>query len=137
MVPLSLDDVTQPKESEDLPRTAPKIVRTTVQRRVRNTAMISALKSLYNDTCQLCNLRINLQEGRGYSEGAHVQPLSQGGPDVRENILILCPNHHVMLDKGALVLRNNGTWSSEDESGEIYFHRKHRISDEFIMFHQK
>ena len=137
MVPLSLDDVTQPKESEDLPRTAPKIVRTTVQRRVRNTAMISALKSLYNDTCQLCNLRINLQEGRGYSEGAHVQPLSQGGPDVRENILILCPNHHVMLDKGALVLRNDGTWSSEDESGEIYFHRKHRISDEFILFHQK
>ena len=135
MVPLSLGDVTQPKELEDLPPAAPKIVRTTVQRRVRNTAMISALKSLYNDTCQLCGLRIELQEGRGYSEGAHVQPLSQDGPDVRENILILCPNHHVMLDKGALVLRTDGTWSSEDDSGNIYFHRKHRISDEFIMLH--
>ena len=137
MVPLSSKDVVQPKEVEHLPQAAPRIVRTTVQRRVRNTAMISSLKGIYNNTCQLCGLRINLQEGRGYSEGAHVKPLSQGGPDIRENILILCPNHHVMLDKGALVLNSDRTWTSEEESGRILFRRNHSISDEFIMFHQK
>ena len=136
MIRLSEQDATQPEDWDDLPPAAPRIVRTTVQRRIRNTAMISELKSLYNDTCQLCGLRINLQEGRGYSEGAHVQPLSQDGPDVRENILILCPNHHVMLDKGALVLSLEGTWSAEGESGEIHFHRKHSLSEEFIKFHR-
>ncbi|MCX5892441.1 MAG: HNH endonuclease, partial [Deltaproteobacteria bacterium] len=36
----------------------------------------------------------------------HIKPLGSphDGPDVRENILCVCPNHHVMLDYGVIEL---------------------------------
>ena len=38
-----------------------------------------------------------------YAEGAHIRPLGEphNGADVPGNILCLCPNHHVLLDRGA------------------------------------
>jgi hypothetical protein len=32
--------------------------------------------------------------GVAFSETHHIQYLSQGGPDVSGNIVVLCPNHH-------------------------------------------
>lgn len=128
-------EVNRQKDIQSLPAVAPRRVTTTQQRIVRNTAIISGLKSIYNDVCQLCGFRINLHEGRGYSEGAHVIPLSEGGPDTRDNILILCPNHHVMLDKGIINLSMDGSWSTKDSSGMVKFLRKHRLSDDSISWH--
>lgn len=36
----------------------------------------------------------------------HIKPLGgeHNGPDVRENILCVCPNHHALLDYGAIKL---------------------------------
>lgn len=44
-----------------------------------------------------------IQRNLAYAEGAHIRPLStRGGPDTEENLLCLCPNHHVSFDRGAL-----------------------------------
>ena len=76
---------------------------TTVHRIVRDTVIVSELKRLYGYRCQVCKTRLELTSGF-YCEAHHLMPLGMphSGPDVKPNILIVCPNHHVRLDYGAL-----------------------------------
>lgn len=63
-----------------------------VNRIIRDTALIQRLKTIHNGQCQRCNLRLDLPDGSAYSEGHHLQPLGgpHHGPDVPENVIILC-----------------------------------------------
>jgi putative restriction endonuclease len=56
----------------------------------------------------VCGIRIEIR-GIGYAEGAHIRPLGKphNGRDDTQNLLCLCPNHHVMLDKGCFTIDNN------------------------------
>ena len=62
-----------------------------------------------------------------YSEAHHIRPLGSphNGPDIAENILVLCPNHHVMCDYGSihLYLKN------------LHVHSRHCIGAPFIEYH--
>lgn len=44
--------------------------------------------------------------GGPYAEAAHIRPLGSphDGPDDLTNLLCLCPNDHVLLDKGAITI---------------------------------
>ena len=66
----------------------------------RNPELPKIIKEIYGSTCQLCNLPLITPTGK-ISEGAHIHPLGNGhdGPDIIENFLCLCPNHHALLDK--------------------------------------
>ena len=72
----------------------------TVQRLVRNTAVTEWVKELYDFTCQVCGVRLGTPAGP-YAEGAHIRPVGQphNGPDSVDNVLCLCPNHHVLFDR--------------------------------------
>ena len=74
----------------------------TVQRLVRNTAVTQWVKALYGFRCQVCGGRLETPVGP-YAEGAHLRPVGQPhhGPDEASNVLCLCPNDHVKLDRGA------------------------------------
>ncbi len=50
--------------------------------------------------CQICDFTFQKRDGTYYIEAAHIIPLKDGGTDAPENIVILCPNHHKMLDEG-------------------------------------
>ncbi|MDJ0825831.1 MAG: YDG/SRA domain-containing protein [Rhodobacter sp.] len=80
-------------------------VETTVQRIVRDTALGRRVKELHDFTCQVCGERLECAGGP-YAEAAHIRPLGtpHDGPDELENLLCLCPNHHVLLDRGALAI---------------------------------
>jgi putative restriction endonuclease len=80
----------------------------TTQRLVRNTAVTQWVKELYDYRCQICGERIETPSGP-YAEGAHVRPVGRphNGPDTPANVLCLCPNDHVRLDRG--VIRFDGT----------------------------
>lgn len=75
----------------------------TVQRLVRNTAVTQRVKELYDFTCQICGTRIETPSGP-YAEEAHVRPVGRphNGPDSADNVVCLCPNHHVLLDRGVV-----------------------------------
>ncbi len=92
-------------ESPDTPPPPPQ-VDAYITRIIRDTALVRRLKALHNDTCQICGTRLQLANGRGYSEGHHLRPLGNPhrGPDVAENILIVCPNCHALLDRCSLTL---------------------------------
>ncbi len=68
----------------------------------RRTHLAEGVKALYGHHCQVCGIRLETPGGN-YAEAAHIRPLGSGhkGPDEFENLLCLCPNHHVLLDRGA------------------------------------
>ncbi|MFC7233406.1 HNH endonuclease [Saliphagus sp. GCM10025308] len=68
----------------------------------RDEGLVSGLKQMYKDRCQVCGTRRAKPDGTGYSEVHHLRPLFEDGADTLENMLVLCPNHHADLDNGAV-----------------------------------
>lgn len=79
---------------------------TKVQRIVRDTALALRLKDYHNNTCQICGLRLKIGFDKYYSEGHHIKGLGSPhhGPDIEENIIIVCPNCHVLCDNHQIEL---------------------------------
>jgi HNH endonuclease len=91
-----------------------------VLRIVRDSTLVHRLRSLHRNRCQMCGTAVKLRPGEDYSEGHHLKPLGahHHGPDVAENVVIACPNHHAMLDLGDLNLRRRScAWRRISTSG--------------------
>lgn len=120
--------------------TANNRVLSTHYRLLRNSKVPEEVKRLYKYRCQVCNTRIDTLAGP-YSEGAHIVPLGGGanGPDIRENVLSLCPNHHVMLDHGSIFLSDD--WAVKDRDGRIIaqlaIHPEHGLQSDFARRHRE
>lgn len=105
----------------------PERVKTETYRILRDTALARTLKKLHKDRCQICGTVINFPNGGSYSEAHHIRPLGppHSGPDSASNILVLCPNHHVLCDYAAVQLNLK----------EIEHHPNHRVSTENLAYH--
>lgn len=92
-----------PKGNDEIKRTP-----TTILKIVRDTILSQSIKQHYDYTCQVCEIRISVRE-IGYAEAAHIRPLGlpHNGSDKPENIICLCPNHHVMFDKGIFTIADD------------------------------
>jgi hypothetical protein len=109
---------------------------------IRDTKTTRQLKTLYQDKCQICGTAIALY-GTTYSEAHHVQPLGEphNGPDIASNIVIVCPNHHVQLDYGALAIDPETMMIIPADTHEAPQYRKllldpkHRLGAEFLQYH--
>ncbi|GAA2903688.1 MULTISPECIES: YDG/SRA domain-containing protein [Streptomyces] len=117
---------------------APERVTSTVQRIVRSSAVKRQVKDWHDNRCQVCDIRIEVPGG-SYSEGAHIQALGSphNGPDTTGNVLCLCPNCHVMLDAGAIVLGDDLTVVRGGEVvGRLRTHPRHVIDRECVRQHR-
>lgn len=96
---------------------------------LRDTNLARKLKQLHENKCQLCGDSIQQPNGKGYSEAHHIKPLvvPHNGPDIAENIIVLCPNHHVMLDYGVI----------EIELDKLITHPKHNIGTAYANYHNQ
>lgn len=105
----------------------PERVTATVNRIIRDTKVIRALKVIYDDCCQLCRSTLSCPDGATYSEGHHVRPLGgdHRGEDVESNILILCPNCHASCDLGFVRL----------DAASIMWVGAHRVLDANFAYH--
>jgi len=74
--------------------------------RLRSTLLALELKRQYKWECQVCRRPIVFSQLTLYAEAHHLKPLGgpHRGPDLFGNILVLCPNHHVMFDRGAVMV---------------------------------
>jgi 5-methylcytosine-specific restriction protein A len=108
----------------------------TTSRIIRSSALIERVKAVHGNRCQVCGLAIEVPGGL-YSEGAHMHPLGEphNGPDVIGNILCLCPNHHVMLDRRAFSINDDWTLIGCVE-GRLRTHPDHLVSLEHVRFHR-
>lgn len=69
----------------------------------RDVQLVEELKRVYGHTCMICRQPLH-GVSVPISEVHHVKPLGtpHNGPDVKENMLVLCPNHHAQFDAGVL-----------------------------------
>ena len=107
-----------------------------VQRLVRDTAQARRVKELYDYRCQMCGIRLEGLAGP-YAEAAHIRPLGapHNGPDTPDNILCLCPNHHVLFDHGRVGIDED--LSLVGEEGRLTVHPQHRINEEHLDHRRK
>ncbi|GHH22980.1 YDG/SRA domain-containing protein [Streptomyces lanatus] len=114
-------------------------VTSTVQRIVRSNAVKRQVKDWQDNRCQICDLRIEVPGG-SYSEGAHIQALGSpyNGPYTPSNVLCLCPNCHVMLDAGAIVLGDDlAVIRGGEVVGTLRTHPRHAIDLECVRQHRE
>lgn len=111
-----------------------KRIKTTVQRIIRDTVLSRKIKEIYKYKCQVCDIAIETSSGL-YAEAAHIKPLGapHNGPDSEENLLCLCPNHHVMFDYGGFSILND--YSLIGERGFLTVKNNHNINKEFLKYH--
>ena len=104
-----IDEVLQELSLKNLHKTPEEqsIVNTRLK---RDHEVVRLLKEKNQNKCQICGFTFRTKSGKFYSEAAHIKPLSsrEVGIDRPENIIILCPNHHKMLDYGAINIDHNG-----------------------------
>ncbi|MET9967380.1 YDG/SRA domain-containing protein [Streptomyces sp. NPDC006356] len=123
----------------------PEVRTTPVQRLIRSVATSRRVKKLYGGECQLCGRRLLGPDGEAHSQGAHIRPLGKphNGPDVEQNILCVCPNCHVRLDIGAVVVAPD--WSIVVRAamfGEVLLPKLktkgwHRVHPDYIRYHRE
>lgn len=99
----------------------------TVSRIIRDTRAARRVKQLHRFECQICGATLELPGGSRYAEAHHVRPLGRphDGPDVSENIMCLCPNHHVEMDYGVLML----------DLAQLRQVEGHSLHPDFIEYH--
>jgi hypothetical protein len=116
-----------PKANDIEDAEAPSRVSSEVYRILRDTALARKIKLLHKNCCQLCGHSVLLADGNTYAEAHHIKPLGQphNGPDVAENIIVLCPNHHVQLDYGAMKLM-------PEQINSIH---GHKLGGQYIDYH--
>jgi hypothetical protein len=120
----------------------PYKVETEITRIIRDTMMTKQLKTIYQYKCQICDKAIFLHE-RLYAEAHHLRPLGgiHRGTDDANNILIVCPNHHVEFDYGAIaihpvemtVLHIDPYYSLIGKP--VLFHLLHKINELNLGYH--
>ncbi len=100
-----------------------------LSRIIRDTTLSYRVKQTHGYECQLCGTTLCMPAGKKYAEVHHIKPLGQphNGPDVIENMICVCPNNHAQLDYGAIELC----------SDDITTKQEHRISDQFIHYHNE
>ena len=64
----------------------------------RNPVLSTLLKEKYGDHCQICDLILEVEKGF-FCDTHHVVPLKNGGTDTSDNVVVICPNHHRLLDR--------------------------------------
>ncbi len=113
-----------------------KRIPSTILRIVRDTKLSREIKDLYNYECQICGIKISVR-GVRYAEAAHIRPLGKphNGKDQPGNLICLCPNHHVMFDKGIFRIENDLTLVGLE--GSLTMHDNHSIEINNIEYHKR
>jgi len=108
---------------------------------VRNSALSERIKRVHDFSCQVCGERLE-SPGGPYAEAAHIKPLGRpdDGPDIEQNLLCLCPNHHKLLDKGGILIEPDLVvkYQGQDQAiGPLKLSARHVVGPEFLEWHRQ
>lgn len=108
----------------------------TMLRVVRDTGQTRQIKKLYDYHCQVCGVRLVGSAGP-YAEAVPIRPLGKphNGADSPDNILCLCPNHHVLFAYGGFTIADD--LSLVGVTGSLHIHSRHSINLDNIRYHQE
>ncbi len=93
----------------------------------RDTKVSLWVKYIHDYACQICGIKLQIGQDRFYAECHHIRPLggAHHGEDIVENVLCVCPNHHALLDYGAIRI----------VPSVLQSHPNHHIDSESIDYH--
>lgn len=74
---------------------------------VRHALFPRVVKSLYNNSCSVCDLSVHSAEGSGIIDAAHIMPFGLFHNDDPRNGIALCKNHHWGFDAGWFTLTDD------------------------------
>ncbi|TMR94757.1 HNH endonuclease [Nonomuraea basaltis] len=120
---------------------SPQRRQSTTMRVIRDSVLAQQIKDLHGHHCQICGVRLRLPDG-SYAEGAHIRPVGQphNGPDEPGNILCLCPNDHVLFDRGGLTLTDDLLIFDEvagQVRGSLRLAPQHVINIAHVAYHRE
>ena|GEM_PF-1257096 len=123
----------------------PTTMRTLRNIRLRDTFLATEIKRRYAKVCQVCRSPLRLSQGECYAEAHHLKPLGSPhfGPDVVGNIVVLCPNHHVMFDRGvATIVPDTLTIQHHlpsvfPKSARLYLESWHVLNQKYLEYHHR
>jgi putative restriction endonuclease len=104
---------------------------------IRDTKISNQVKEIYDYSCQVFGSIIELPSGGRYAEGAHIKPLGtpHNGPDNIQNILCLCPNHHLMFDRYALSINPDNLTLEGVVQGTLNVNDQHDLNRVYVRYH--
>jgi len=107
-----------------------------VVRSIRETETGRQLKELYHYCCQMCGVRLLTPVGP-YAEAVHIRPLAapHNGPDAPENLLCLCPNHHVLFKFGSITIADDLTLLGNE--GRLTVDFRHHLNKAHLRYHRE
>ncbi|UYP44200.1 hypothetical protein NEF87_000485 [Candidatus Lokiarchaeum ossiferum] len=132
-----IDDT--PVQESDISISIPGRTIVTTSRIKRKLKNIREIKELYDFKCQICNIQLKLKgDNLFYAEAAHIKPLGKphNGPDEVNNMLCLCPNHHVLLDNGAIWIDSNLKIMGITKPKLLTVLDDHKLKIEFLNYHK-
>ena len=108
----------------------------------RNLTIVKYLKDLYQNKCQICGETIEVSPGNFLSEVHHIRPLGEhDGADVIENMIVLCPNHHTMFDRGSITIDLDKKvvihFNHDNPLNNKQIRLKHEINSNYLDYHSK
>jgi len=111
----------------------------TSRRKVRNVKIAEKIKKIYDYKCQVCNEYLATPTG-GVAIAAHIKGIGKPheGPDVLENLLCLCPNHHDQFDRFGFYINpeNKEIMGLDGLKGKVISTSKqHKIDSVFLEYH--
>lgn len=100
---------------------------------LRDTRKSLEIKKFYDYVCQVCSIRLEGPAGP-YAEAAHIKPLGypHNGPDDQDNLLCLCPNHHILFDLNAFTITDD--FSLIGIEGKLLVKSGHSINSEYLAY---
>lgn len=113
----------------------------TVNRIKRDVSLAENIKEIYEYKCQICNVYLKTPSG-GIAIGAHIKGLGKphNGPDVVENMICLCPNHHTQFDYYGFYIEPESfeiKGLTGFEGKKITLNKKHKIENRLLKYHKK
>lgn len=120
----------------------PEKVKREIQLTKRKQNIVSKLKTIYNHTCQICQKQIEVNIGQYISEVHHIHPLGiHNGPDIEDNMIVLCPNEHALFDRGAITIDLKKKRVVHVNPNNPLHNKpiilKHPIAQKYVHFHNK
>ncbi|MBU8919109.1 HNH endonuclease [Bacillus sp. FJAT-29953] len=108
----------------------------------RDTNLVKKMKALYDNTCQVCGEKIQIGLKMFASEVHHIRPLGKhNGSDTSDNAIVLCPNHHLMFDRGAITIDITNKKVYHIDSINPIHEKKlmliHELNEKNIAFHNE
>jgi putative restriction endonuclease len=107
----------------------------TILRLVHETEQTRQLKALYHYRCQMCGKRLETPAGP-YAEAVYIRPLGvpHNGSDTPDNLLCLCPNHHVLFALGGVAIADDFTLLGQ--AGRLLVDFRHHINKHHLRYHR-